>query len=79
MPGAVSILSGLQKASNTEILHYDVIDVEGKPVEGGHSVQDVVAAAKDADTIIVCIGEHTYAEGVGDIDGKLFKRGYNHV
>jgi beta-glucosidase len=56
------------KAIRSKIGDANVVYTEGAGFDKEINIADAVAAAKGVDTIVACIGEPTYCEGVGNID-----------
>ena len=56
------------KAIRSEIGDANTVYVEGATFDKEVNIADAVAAAKSVDTIVACIGEPPYCEGVGNID-----------
>lgn len=63
-----TIVQGLEKEFGSHAISYvPSVDFDGNSVEGNNQ-EDYLKAIKDADTVILCLGEKPYAEIVGNID-----------
>ncbi|KAJ1720441.1 hypothetical protein LPJ53_004931 [Coemansia erecta] len=60
-----TILQGIESITGAAPAYLPGVDIEGAQLT---SVDDIVAAAKSADKIVIGLGEHTYAENEGNID-----------
>ncbi|KAJ2006972.1 hypothetical protein H4R26_001075 [Coemansia thaxteri] len=60
-----TILQGVQRVTGVAPHYMPGVDIDGKALI---DIDAVVSAAKHADKIVVGLGEHTYAENVGNID-----------
>ncbi|KAJ2737980.1 hypothetical protein GGI20_006345, partial [Coemansia sp. BCRC 34301] len=63
-----TIIKGVQQVTGTVPLYMPGVDIDGTTLI---DIDKVVAAAKQADKIVVGLGEKTYAENVGNIDSLV--------
>ncbi|KAJ2403171.1 hypothetical protein GGI23_000146 [Coemansia sp. RSA 2559] len=63
-----TILRGVEEITGNAPLYFAGTDVDGSEF---FELDDILAAAKSADKVVIGLGEHTYAENLGNIDELL--------
>ncbi|KAI8320652.1 hypothetical protein GQ54DRAFT_305375 [Martensiomyces pterosporus] len=60
-----TVLEGVKRVTGSDPQFFQGVDIDGTNLI---DIDSVIAAAKSADKIVIGLGEHTYAENLGNID-----------
>ncbi|KAJ2082560.1 hypothetical protein H4R24_001506 [Coemansia sp. RSA 988] len=66
-----TVIKGAKQVTGTVPEYLEAVDINGT---GFVDIDKVIAAAKNADKVVIGLGEHSYAENLGNIDGLMLPK-----